>query len=129
MKVVGIKPMTRAEIKAYVAARVAKGMRSAGPFAVRMAKQLVGRQAPRRRSRSALCGWVATTRAVRGAPPRRVSGCGQQSIWYNVTKAGTLKLRARRRYMIYLDRGDHKWRDIVLSRYRREILKIAGDHA
>lgn len=124
-KLVGIRPMTRAQIQAYVRARVSRGIRAAAPFMRDMLKRTVGVQAPRKRSSSAVCGWRAITAATPGAPPRRVSGCGQQSIYYKRTKNG-VSFRARRRYMMILEHKNHPWLQLTINKYKREFFRIAG---
>ena len=125
MKIVGAKKMTRAQVRKYVKERVDKGAATAGAFIVKMLKVEVGVQAPRARSKSATCGWVATTKADAGAPPRRVSGCGQSSIYWRRVKQG-LAFGAKRFYMMILEHKNHPWLYQTVERYIKEAGRIAG---
>jgi len=125
MKIVGAKLLSRSEIQKYVRDRLAKGNRSAGPFAVARLKAVVGLQAPRRRVKGVPCGWVALTRANPGAPPRRVSGCGQASIYWRQLPSGGMAFGAKREYMMILERKGHPWLHKTIRKYIKEILAIA----
>lgn len=124
-KIVGIRPMTRAQIRTFVTARIAKGIQSAAPFMRDMLKRTVGVQAPRKRAPKAVCGWLAITAASPGAPPRRVSGCGQRGIYFKKTKNG-VSFRSRRRYMMILERKNHPWLQKTINQYKREFFRIIG---
>jgi hypothetical protein len=107
--VVGAKKLTLAEVKAYVLSHGKMGLPTASAFLVRQLKAVVGIQAPRRRSKSAPSGWVATTRATSGAPPRRVSGQGQASIYWRWVGDRNIAIGAKKNYMMILERKNHPW--------------------
>jgi hypothetical protein len=125
MKVVGAKVMTPAEIRDYVQRRLNRGIRSAGPFIVERLKAVVGIQAPRKRGGPN--GWIATTRATPGAPPRRVSGLGQKSIYWRRTKKGGIAWGAKKPYMMILERKGHPWLHMTVRKYFAEVLQILGE--
>ncbi len=83
---------------------------------VRELKRVVGVQARTRITKSGRV--VAVDRATPGAPPRRVTGRGQESIDFRVTKANVIFGAVW--YMLHLEKNGHPWLRKTIAKVMKE---------
>lgn len=125
----------------------AKGVQAAAIFLAARLKECVSVPAPRKRVTGRLgnMSYVATTRAIKGHPPRKLSGKLRQSITYTIVNptpmvvggrkvtGGTARVGLKARsakgfnYPRHLEkRTSHKFMIVTVQRYRRDLATIVG---
>ncbi|MDE2100668.1 MAG: hypothetical protein KGL39_25715 [Patescibacteria group bacterium] len=143
---------TNAEIALLLAAKIAqqaeraanKGLQAALPFLASRVREAVSIPAPRRavrgapapgKKKGAILYYVATRRAIPGAPPRKLSGKLRQSIWHKMVgkTRGLIGANARSyggfNYPAALElskRINHPFIKPTVLKFRSELARIAG---
>ncbi len=140
-----VKNMQKAKVLAariteQVQRRAGAGVKAAAIFLAARLKETVSVPAPRKRVVSGMgdISYRATMRAVRGAPPRKLSGRLRQSITYAMfipnrgTKptAAVVGVKARSlkgfNYPKHLERRGHPFMAPTVRRWRTELRAIVG---
>lgn len=133
-------------IATQVQKRAASGTLNAAIFLSARLKETVSVPAPRKRvvNNAGDIRYVATTRAVRGAPPRKLSGKLRQSITYGLVgvtgqatkttkRLGTAVVGVKARgangfnYPAFLESHGHPFMSTTVRRYRADLVTIVGD--
>lgn len=99
-------------------------MAAAAKFLRQKLYEVLGVQAPRRRTRSG--SWRATVRATPGAPPRRVVGTGQAGVEWRLNRERNVSFYNVMFYMMWWESHGHPWFKKTVLKYLREAEKIAG---
>lgn len=136
-------------IAQQVQARAGKGVQAAAIFLAARLKETVSTPAPRKRviNNAGDIRYVATVRAIRGAPPRKLSGKLRQSITHaaklppgGTTGGGqrgrirpvlaTVGVMARSakgfNYPRHLERTNHRFLLPTVRKYRKELVTLVG---
>lgn len=122
--------------------RAATGVQAAAVFLAARLKEVVSEPAPRKRyqGRDGNFRYRATTRAVTGAPPRKLSGKLRQSVTYTiaapinlgkkVAMAATVGVKARSEkgfnYPRHLEHHGHPYFWITVQKWRPSLAVIVG---
>lgn len=117
-------PKVEKEIKA----KVNRGLRAGAAYLSGKVKETISRAAPRKRVVSKKTGAIyyrATTRAVPGAPPRKLSGQLRRSIAYEVNDAeGTARIGTNMKYARRHEKGNHSFLVPTLQKHASTIAAL-----
>lgn len=127
------------KIAEQVQRRAGAGVKAAAVFLAARIKETVSVPAPRRRvvNKVGDIRYVATSRAIPGAPPRKLSGKMRQSVTYELPGV-TDKLRAKAvvgvkarskngfNYPKKLEKRGHPFMMPTVRKYRRDLVAIIG---
>lgn len=129
-----------AKIAEQVQRRAGAGVRAAAIFLAARIKEAVSVPAPRKRVVNKLgdIRYVATQRAIPGAPPRKLSGKLRQSVTYELPGVTDKLVRARAvvgvkarskngfNYPKHLEKNSHAFLMPIVRKYRRDLVAIIG---
>lgn len=128
-----------AKIAAQVQKRAGAGVKAAAVFLAARVKEAVSVPAPRKRVVNKLgdIRYVATQRAIPGAPPRKLSGKLRQSVTYELPgvtdklrASAVVGVKARSRngfnYPKRLEKNGHAFLMPTVRKYRKDLAAIIG---
>lgn len=104
--------------------QIGRGLRGAAAFAANRAKEIVSVPAPRKRTKSGL---RASTPAMPGAPPRKLSGTLRSRITSEVISDTQARVGLRLDYGAIHEYGDHPFLSVMIEKNRDALARlIAG---